>query len=139
MTPGEMAALHARAFTFPRSWDAAEIAAMLTTPGCFAVSAPDGFAIGRVVADEAELLTIAVEPDAQQQGAGTKLLAAFLERAMALGATRAFLEVAATNTAALALYRKAGFTEAGRRPGYYRPTGRPPIDALILEKSLAAQ
>ena len=138
MTPAAMAALHARCFTTPRPWTAAEFADLLAEPPVFAVTVPLGFALGRVVADKAELLTIAVAPEARRQGEGRALLDGFLRTARARGAETAFLEAAADNAAALALYRWSGFAEAGRRRGYYHSPGNPPVDALVMVKSLAA-
>ena len=139
MTPAAMAVLHARCFTTPRPWTAAEFADLLAEPPVFAVTVPLGFALGRVVADEAELLTIAVAPEVRRQGAGQALMTAFARTSVVRGAATAFLEVAADNAAALALYRRSGFAEAGRRRGYYHLAGNPPVDALVMVKSLDAQ
>ena len=134
MTPEVMAALYARAFPDGRAWSVDEIVGLCQAPG-FAATADTGFALGRVVADEAELVTIAVDPGARRQGTGRALLAAFEADAKARGAARAFLEVAADNTAALALYRDAGWIETGRRKAYYaRKTG--PVDAVTMAKRL---
>ena len=84
------------------------------------------------------MLTIAVAPEARRNGEGRALLDGFLRTARARGAGTAFLEVAADNAAALALYRRSGFAEAGRRRGYYHSPGNPPVDALVMVKSLAA-
>lgn len=136
MTPDALARLHALSFTTPRPWSAAEFQALLQSPGVFVETANDGFVMGRVVADEAELLTIAVHPDARRAGQGTALLRAFLETAQARGAARAFLEVAADNQAAHALYAAQGFRPCGRRAAYYQaPDGRA-LDALVLERLL---
>lgn len=129
-----MAALYARAFPHARAWSAGEIASLCQPPG-FAVARQSGFALGRVIADEAELITIAVEPTARRQGTGRALLAAFEAEARALGAVTTFLEVAADNTAALALYRRAGWDETGRRKGYYA-TAAGWIDAVTMAKPL---
>ncbi len=135
MTPEAMAALHARAFPAGRGWHAAEIADLVAATGGFAVTAPEGFALGRAVAGEAELLTIAVAPEHRRAGAGRALLARFEAEAAQRGAETAFLEVADDNAAAHALYRAAGWRETGRRKGYYaRPNGA--IDALTLAKKL---
>jgi len=135
MTADEMAALHRAAFTLPRPWDAAEIADLLAQPSCFALTRSGGFLIGRVVADEGELLTVAVDPATRRQGTGQALVSAFLERAANLGAANAFLEVAADNGAAIALYSGLGFAPAGRRKGYYQgPAG--PVDALIFSRTV---
>lgn len=127
MSPEAMAALHQRAFTVPRPWSAEEIAALLASPLVFVVATEGGFAMGRVVAGEAELLTIAVEPELQGRGIGRGLMADFLAEAAARGAESVFLEVAENNVSALALYRGVGFAEAGRRRGYYGG-----VDAVVM-------
>jgi len=104
-------------------------------PGGFAVTAQEGFALGRAVAGEAELITIAVTPDRRRAGAGRALLARFEAEAIQRGAETAFLEVADDNAAALGLYRAAGWRETGRRKGYYAREGGT-VDALTLAKAL---
>jgi ribosomal-protein-alanine N-acetyltransferase len=137
MTPAELASLHARAFITPRPWSTAEFAALLADPLVFLLVEGDaGFLLGRAVAGEAELLTIAVAPEARRLGLGRKLVSRFLYQARLRGSERAFLEVAEGNTAAQELYLASGFTEAGRRRGYYRtPEGRA-VDALVLVRAL---
>ena len=135
MTPAALAAIHAAAFTTPRPWAAAEFAGFLGDPLCFLVSETGGFALGRVVAGEAELLTIAVLPELRRQGLGRRLLKTFLAEARARGGDAAFLEVAATNGAAIALYQSLGFAEVGRRPGYYAGAGQA-VDALCFSVKL---
>ncbi len=122
-----VAALHGRAFTQPRPWTEQEFQGFLDSPLCFLVSVEGGFALGRVVAGEAELLTIAVEPVRQGQGLGWQLMTAFLAEAQARGAESIFLEVAETNAPARALYARAGFVETGRRRGYYEG-----VDAVVM-------
>ena len=138
MTPETLAALHARCFTTPRPWSTADFTGLLADPLAFLLVEGDaGFLLGRAVAGEAELLTLAIAPEARRLGLGRKLLARFLYQARLRGAETAYLEVAADNAAALALYRQAGFSEAGRRRGYYqRPDGQP-VDALVLHRVLA--
>lgn len=136
MTPAEMAALHAASFTTPRPWSAAEFAGFLADPLCFALTGPGGFLLGRVVAGEAELLTVAVAPDQRRRGTGAALVARFLQEARARGADSAFLEVAAGNDPARALYAAAGFRPAGKRRGYYQRPDGGREDALILVRSL---
>ncbi len=90
-----------------------------------------GVLLIRVVADEAELLTIAVAATWRRRGIGEGLLAAGLAEAARRGATSVHLEVAADNAPALRLYRRTGFCRSGRRAGYYsRPAGR--IDAVLM-------
>jgi ribosomal-protein-alanine N-acetyltransferase len=108
----------------------------LASPLVFALTRPGAFLLGRVVAGEAELLTIAVHPDQRRAGLGGALVGAFLTEAAARGGESAFLEVAEGNAAARALYAACGFAPAGRRRGYYhRPDGASE-DALILVRSL---
>jgi ribosomal-protein-alanine N-acetyltransferase len=96
---------------------------------------PGGFALGQVVAGEAELLTIAVAPGERRQGLGRRLLDLFLMECAARGASAVYLEVAAGNAAALGLYRSAGFSPAGRRRAYYHAPDGTATDALILRRA----
>jgi ribosomal-protein-alanine N-acetyltransferase len=136
MTPEELATLHGQAFTRQRAWSAAEFSALLDGRGVFLINKPQAFALGRVILDEAELLTIATNPDHQRQGLGRQVLHAFHEEAAASGATRAFLEVAADNSAAIALYTAAGYATDARRPRYYHMTDGAMVDALMMSRSL---
>ena len=138
MTPEDLAVLHARCFTIPRPWSAAEFAGFVTDPLAFLLVEGDvGFLLGRAAAGEAELLTLAVAPEARRRGLGQRLVSRFLYQARLRGAASAFLEVAADNAPAQALYDRAGFAPAGRRRGYYAgPDGRVQ-DALVLRRELA--
>lgn len=131
-----LASLHEASFPVAERWNEAAFAALLDQPGCFAClhqtdASPTGMALLRVVADEAEVLTVAVLPEARGQGGGAALLAMALAECERRGVVRAFLEVAPGNTAACALYRRQGFIEIGRRRRYY-PDGS---DALVMEWS----
>lgn len=137
MTPTALADLHARCFETPRPWSAAEFASVLETSGAFLCADPHGFALGRVIADEAELLTLAVSPGERRKGHGAAILRAFEAEAIRRGATRAFLEVAANNTPAIALYRARGYHEDGRRPSYYKAPDGTRIDALMFSRGMA--
>lgn len=132
-----MAALHALCFTTPKPWSAAEFAGLLGDPLCFALVEAEGFLLGRAVAGEAELLTLAVAPQARRRGIGARLVTRFLYQARLRGAEDVFLEVAESNAAAIALYSGMGFAEAGRRRGYYRAADGRATDALILKRLLA--
>jgi ribosomal-protein-alanine N-acetyltransferase len=133
-----LAAVHAQAFDDP--WPPEAFAALLAGPGVYAFTATDGeptaLILMRAVADEAEVLTLATAPSHRRRGAGEALLRAGLDRAAALGAESAFLEVAADNAAAIALYARAGFVQVGRRAGYYRWVEGPSADALVLRRTL---
>ncbi|WP_374646543.1 GNAT family N-acetyltransferase [Tabrizicola sp.] len=137
MTPEDLAVLHARCFTIPRPWSAAEFAGFLTDPLAFLLVEGDaGFLLGRAVAGEAELLTLAVAPEARRRGLGQRLVGRFLYQARLRGAASAFLEVAADNAPARALYERAGFATAGRRRGYYAGPDGALVDALVLRREL---
>ncbi|UWQ21650.1 GNAT family N-acetyltransferase [Jannaschia sp. W003] len=125
------AALHARCFRGPERWSEAAIRAALHDPLGFAAGDDDAFALGRAVAGEAELLTLAVAPERRREGRARALLAAFEDAARARGAAEAFLEVSEANAPARALYVASGWREAGRRRGYYAGT-----DALVLRRVL---
>ena len=136
LTPTLLAQLHAAAFSDSRAWSVDEMQALLSSPPIFAVGTMRGFAMGRVIVDEAELLTIAVHPDQQGNGIGRRVLTLFEDKARSRGARLAFLEVAEDNRPARALYASAGWTESGRRIGYYaRQTGCA-VDAIMLAKHL---
>lgn len=133
-----LAALHAESFT--DAWTESDLAALLDTPGTRALlasdgGAPQGFILVRLAADEAEVLTLAVAPPARRGGLGGRLLDAAVADLGAAGAAALFLEVAADNAPALALYAGRGFATVGTRRGYYaRPGGA--VDARVLRRDL---
>jgi ribosomal-protein-alanine N-acetyltransferase len=136
MTPEVLAEVHATAFDRP--WDAATFEDLCRQPGVVALGDGDGFILMRTVVDEAEILTLAVRPETRRRGLGADLVRAGAETARARGAVKLHLEVAEDNAAALALYRSAGFTEKGRRKGYYPRREGPPVAALLLSLNLSA-
>lgn len=137
MRPETFATCHARAFADTcRAWSADEFAALLESAFVFASGDARAFVLGRVIADEAEVLTLATDPDHRRKGLARACLTAFDASARARGATTAFLEVAEDNAPALALYRAAGYRETARRAGYYARSQGPKVDALILSKTL---
>lgn len=95
----------------------------------------EGFYLFQQVLDEVTLMNICVSPALQGQGKGCLLLSRALELAQEKGAAFCFLEVRAGNASALALYQKLGFTEDGRRKGYY-PAGDEREDAVLMSRSL---
>ena len=133
---GDLARLHATCFP-EDPWSAEGLAGLAQQAGCDAMvvrqdGTAAGFAMVRTAADEAELLTICVTPGLRGRGAGRALLHACQDAARARGASRLFLEVAADNKAAIALYTACGFQEAGRRKNYYVKGRANPADARIL-------
>lgn len=136
MTPADMAAIHARCFTVPRPWAAEEFAAISSDPLWFTLSESAGFIVGRAVADEAEILTLAVDPDARRLGTGARLVQGFLAEAKTRVAASVFLEVAANNQAAISLYLRAGFSKTGLRRGYYAQGTDVATDAVVMSRRL---
>jgi [ribosomal protein S18]-alanine N-acetyltransferase len=138
---GVAAAIHARAADAP--WSAETIAGLLAQPGVSGLlaltgEAPQGFILCRVAADEAEVLTLAVLPEARRRGIARALVTAAMAQVTAGGAARLLLEVSVRNDAALALYRSVGFDEVGRRKDYYAESaGGGPADALVMATDLA--
>lgn len=134
MTPQDFARIHALAFHESRPWDAAEFEALLASKYCFCVGDSRGFAIGRAIAGESELLTIAVAPEFQGQGFGRRLLGLYHDKAHEMGAETFFLEVARDNTAAIGLYESTGYITSSTRPAYYKRVDGSAVDALIMTR-----
>jgi [ribosomal protein S18]-alanine N-acetyltransferase len=86
-----------------------------------------------VVAGELQILNVAVRPDERRRGHAQRLLGHMLAVARAADARVLSLEVRVSNAAAVALYRKLGFREVGRRPRYYADNGE---DALLMDLEL---
>jgi [ribosomal protein S18]-alanine N-acetyltransferase len=129
-----LAAIHAAAFPQHDAWGEDAIALQLALPGAFGlIDERGGMLLGRITVDEAEVLTLAVAPLERRQGIATGLLRATTERVRAHGGTAMFLEVAIGNAPALALYRREGFIEVGRRRHYYSDSS----DALVLRMNLS--
>jgi len=88
-----------------------------------------GYSIAHHAVDEGEILNLGVAPDQRRRGVGRALIESMLSRLGDEGVVNVFLEVRESNAAAQRLYAALGFTEVGRRPGYYR---LPTEDAVIL-------
>ncbi len=137
MTPEEMSALHARCFP-DRPWSAPEIADLLqsATVQSFVSPQADGLLLTRVFPPEAEILTLAVEPEARGRGVAFGLVGQWIADMAHRRVTDLHLEVAADNVAALALYRRHMFRVSGRRPRYYLRCGAAPVDAVLMHRAL---
>ena len=138
---GELVPMHER--LFDSGWDEAAFTAMLSNPASTAFVAQIGnphttigFVIGRLAADEAEILTLGVAPEVQRRGLGRLLVEALIRAARQAEIKKMFLEVAASNEAAIGLYRALNFTETGRRNDYYAGKDGKREDALILALEL---
>jgi ribosomal-protein-alanine N-acetyltransferase len=121
---------------FGEAWTRSQCAGILPMDGVGLTIAEGprgtaGFSLARCVADEAELLLIAVDPTSQRSGVGQSLLDDFIVTARDGGAAKLHLEVRDGNPA-VAMYRAAGFTPAGRRRNYYHGPDGQAYDAVTL-------
>lgn len=134
-TPDDAPALHALELAcFPDPWSESGLASALEPPHGWGLLAEGGqgvlgYLIGRDVGGSGEILNLAIAPGARRRGLGRTLLEQGLAAMTARGVTEVFLEVRASNAAALALYQRAGFRVVGVRRRYYRS---PSEDALVL-------
>jgi ribosomal-protein-alanine N-acetyltransferase len=133
-----MAEVHHRCF--PRPWSAADLRRLAEAPHCFGIAACCGDALAGFIligaaADEAEILTLAVDEPWRRRGIGRTLLDAAIAEAARRGAAAMLLEVGVLNTAARELYAECGFAAVGRRRKYYRgPNGSE--DALVMKRDI---
>jgi ribosomal-protein-alanine N-acetyltransferase len=131
-----LAAIHKASFPRRQVWAVDAFALQLILPGVFGLIDPSGgLILVRAVADEAEVLTLAVIPAMRRRGVASALLHRAMAEAATRGAGSVFLEVSTRNAGAQALYRQLGFTEVGRRRRYY-PDGS---DALVLSVQLGGR
>lgn len=141
---GTLSEIHGRCFA--RVWSEDEISALASGAGVFILVArraspfgtrrPLGFAILRVAADEAEVLTIAVDPSHRGRGYGRLLMEAATRRLYADRVEALFLEVDAANRPAVALYEALGFKSVGKRKGYYAEAEDSDGVALVMRCDL---
>ncbi|MCE2575844.1 ribosomal protein S18-alanine N-acetyltransferase [Komagataeibacter sp. FNDCR2] len=134
-----LARIHAAAFPPTHQWDAKAMETLMGMPGVSVLLADGategdapGFIMVRTMGDEAEILTFAVMPLARRRGIGRELLARCADQAALAGVATVFLEVARDNAPAMALYRRAGFTQVGLRRNYY-PDG---MDACVMRREI---
>ena len=134
-----LAKLHAA--SFEAAWNEKDLGEVLAGSACVALLAtsddgPVGFLIYRAVADEAEIITICVDPAYQRRGAGLQIVSAAQQLLKSLKINNLFLEVAAGNRDAISLYKRAGFVEAGKRKAYYARKNGETEDAIIMRVQL---
>jgi ribosomal-protein-alanine N-acetyltransferase len=138
----EVARLHAELFS--PSWSEESVRTLLDHPASTAFLAMVGgvpktcvgFVLAQLAADEAEILSVGVAKDWQGKGIGRRLVEGVARAAQRAEAKTLFLEVAADNDAAMALYRRAGFLGTGLRRGYYARPGGEAVDAVTLSLKL---
>jgi ribosomal-protein-alanine N-acetyltransferase len=127
--------------SFGEGWTRSQCAGILPLSGVVLMLARDegsevqGFSLLRTVADEAELLLLAVAPKAQRRGVGTSLLNNFIDHGRSSGIRRLHLEVRDGNPA-VAMYQAFGFKAEGRRPKYYLGEDGSQHDALTMAREL---
>ena len=123
-------------------WSEAGYESLLSSEGTICLVAKDegevdvsGFILARLMADEMEILNLAVVPAQRRRGLGRRLVAEALGRAGARGIKQCWLEVRASNQSALEFYHTVGFQEHTRRRDYYRD---PVEDAVVCRRRLPA-
>lgn len=125
----QLSNLHAKCFP-EKPWTASDFAD-LKKSGCEVIASQNGFIVWRVVMDEAELISIGVEPHARKTGIATAMLGIMDGELRKKGVKKVFLEVAENNSPARALYEQNGYKQVGIRPKYYDG-----IDAILMSKDL---
>lgn len=135
----DMASLHAHGFS--PAWSAEEFARHCDREldavwGAMLSGKLIGFIILRIQHDQAEVLTIIIDPTQRAQGCGAALLGAAENAAEKSGVEIVFLDVAQDNPAAIHMYERAGYVRCGTRAGYYRRAGGR-VDALLFQKRLS--
>ena len=96
-----------------------------------------GFAVSRMAEDEAEILSIAVDPKHRGRGLSRNLLLTHLGHLAGHGVRTVFLEVEENNQPARQLYTRAGFTVSGRRERYYQQPDGEPLNAMLMRRDLS--
>ena len=126
-----LARIHAASFPHD-PWTAEALCGLAEGPGGLLLMKPEGFILLRLAGPEAEVLTIAVAPEARRQGIANSLVSEAVATLRQRSIAEVFLEVAAQNSAAQALYKRHGFQEVARRRSYYSNGD----DALILRRAV---
>ena len=117
--------------SFTRGWSTVELHKMFVQPTMTILVAKQvgkpkasilGFNIFRQTAEEAEIISVAVDPARRTQHVGLGLMRDAIRRLMSDRIPELLLEVDETNASAIGLYRKLGFRQVSTRPGYYEPT-----------------
>ena len=131
---GWLAELHRR--SFPKGWNVEQFTQLLAGGARGWLIEDKGFILVRSAADEAEIITLATEPEQRRQGIAEQLLRHTVEQLKTEGITLLFLEVRENNEAAIGLYRKHHFTQTATRPAYYGMPDGTRKDALVMQLPL---
>ena len=136
----QFAQIHAA--SFHRGWGEGEFEQMLREQNTLLHrlregSTVIGFSVSRIAADEAEILSIALEPGHRGRGLSRDLFLTHLGHLAGRGVRTVFLEVEENNHPARKLYERAGFAVAGRRERYYKEAGGIELNALVMRRDLS--
>ncbi len=128
--------------SFHRGWGEAEFETMLSERNTLVHRLRQGrkiigFAVSRLAADEAEILSIAVAADQRGRGLSRDLLLTHLGHLAGRGVRTIFLEVEENNQPARRLYERTGFAVVGRRERYYREANGEQLNALLMRRDLS--
>jgi ribosomal-protein-alanine N-acetyltransferase len=121
--------LHKKCFP-NRPWSADDFRD-LKQSGCEIIMSENGFIVYRIAVDEAEIITIGVNPETRRLGIAAAMIGIIEKNLKNQGVKNLFLEVASTNTPARKLYENSGFQVVGIRPKYYDG-----VDAILMRKTL---
>ncbi|WP_306132695.1 GNAT family N-acetyltransferase [Roseivivax marinus] len=136
MTPDDIAALMQRAYRHQTPWRPDDVAAVTARRTTRVFSDDGAVLIAQVVADEAEILALATDPDRQREGRAARLLDTFHAEMAEGGVTRTVLDVAEDNAPALALYESRGYRTTAARAAYYKRPEGGHADALLMARPM---
>ncbi|MDC3003112.1 GNAT family N-acetyltransferase [Paracoccaceae bacterium] len=136
MTPFEMAKLHLLSGEHTRPWSEIEYKNLLDADTSRFFHTKNGFLIGRVIDQDAEILNVIIHPDYRRLSKASKLIGIFEKEAKDAGCSRCFLEVAESNSSAKELYKALGYLKVGQRNNYYKFVDGRKDDAAILSKEI---
>ncbi|MCI4662677.1 MAG: GNAT family N-acetyltransferase [Neomegalonema sp.] len=138
----QMAGLHKRAFeNIGQVWSCEDLEALLSRVftrgwGVFAGARLRSFILFQILGDEAEILTLASDPEHRRSGHARSLLEKSEKEFLPLGVNSLFLEVSSDNHPAISLYSAMGFAQIGLRKNYYRMSNGESTDALVMQRKL---
>ena len=125
----ELANLHKKCFP-SKPWSADDFRE-LKQSGCEIIMSENGFIVYRIVVDEAEIITVGVNPEKRRLGIASAMIGIIEKTIKSQGVNKIFLEVAENNIPARKLYENLGFKDVGLRPKYYDG-----IDAILMSKDI---
>lgn len=125
----ELSNLHKKCFP-NHPWSADDFRG-LKQSGCEIIMSQNGFIVYRIVVDEAEIITIGVNPEMRRNGIASAMIGIIEKTIKNQGVKKIFLEVASNNIPGQKLYENCGFSPVGLRPKYYDG-----VDAILMSKDI---